>query len=104
MKYYFKDTDTLGKRIRIIRILKGWTQKELGQKVNLSQSGIYQLESDRCRQTRKIVAFSKVLGVPPEELDPYNKPTHDNKENEKRFELLRELLQQIFPDWKQINS
>lgn len=98
MKYYFKDTDTLGKRIRKIRRLKGWTQKELAEKVNLSQSGIYQLESDRCQQTRRIVALSKVLGVPPEELDPFEKLPIINKKLSERFNL----LQQVFPDWQEI--
>lgn len=98
MKYQFNDTDTLGKRIRKIRILKGWTQKELADKVNLSQSSIYQLENNRCHQTRKIVALSKVLGVPPEELDTYERMPIINKEKSERFVL----LQQVFPDWNEI--
>ena len=98
MSYYFKSTDTLGKRIRKIRILKGWTQKELAEKVNLSQSGIYQLESDKCQQTRRIVALSKVLGVQPEELDPFERLPTINKKRSERFNL----LQQVFPDWQEI--
>lgn len=98
MKYHFDATETLGKRIRKIRILKGWTQKELAEKVNLSQSGIYQLESDRCHQTRKIVALSKVLGVPPEELDPFEQMPKINKDSFKRFEDMKRQ----YPDWQKL--
>lgn len=98
MKYHFNETDTLGKRIRKIRIMKGWTQKELAEKVNLSQSGIYQLESDRCHQTRKIVALSKVLGVSPDELDPFEQIPKINKDCINRFNL----MQKEFPDWQNL--
>lgn len=99
MKVHFKETDTLGHRIRILRLNMGLTQKELGEKVNLSQSGIYQLESDKCLQTRKIAAFSRVFGVPPEELDTYdNKKRFGNSANSERFNL----LSQVFPDWQDL--
>lgn len=99
MKVHFKETATLGDRIRTLRLDMGLTQKELGEKVNLSQSGIYQLESNRCHQTRKIAAFSKVFGVPPEELDTYdNQKRLSSSVHMERFNLLT----QVFPDWQEI--
>jgi transcriptional regulator with XRE-family HTH domain len=99
MNIQFKETDTLGHRIRILRLNMGLTQKELGEKVNLSQSGIYQLESDKCHQTRKLAAFSKVFGIPPEELDTYD--THKRlppKSHQERFKSLK----RDYPDWWEI--
>ena len=94
---------TLGEKVRRLRLSKGWTQEQLGNRANLSQAGIARIERGECQQTRKIVSLSNALGVRPEELDSYDKDVELKKKNTNhlsRFSMLRKQ----FPDWQDIIS
>lgn len=93
------NTDTIGNIIKKWRIQKGWSQERLGKEVNLTQSAIYMLEKGKCKQTRKVVALSKVMGIPPHVLDNYDEHTHNIKQEcIHRFNEMAEK----FPDWRSL--
>jgi SOS-response transcriptional repressor LexA len=48
----------------------GLSQKELGRRVGLTQQAIGEIERGVAKQTVKITAIARVLGVPVEHLDP----------------------------------
>lgn len=87
--------ETLGGRIKKLRELKGWSQRELGYKVNLSSAGIHKIESNKTNHTTKLAAFCRVFDVDARNLD-----TADDTE-EKKSSLIS-LVQKTFPNWKEI--
>lgn len=62
-------TSTLGERIQQARKHAGLTQKELADKVGISQTAIHKLECGRSKLSRKTVAIALTCGVDPIWLD-----------------------------------
>lgn len=60
--------DTLGKRVAYRRRLLGFSQKELGLKVGVSQQAIEKIENDATKRPRNFVELADVLGLEPYEL------------------------------------
>ena len=85
---------TFGRKVKELRISRGWTQQELAKKVNLTQSAIHRIEKEQSKQSIKFMAFSKVFNVHPEILYTCD----DDEERSRKFSLLK----QVFPDWKNI--
>jgi transcriptional regulator with XRE-family HTH domain len=90
---------TMGKKIKTLRINKGWTVSYLARIANMSQSAISRIENDECKHTRKIITFAKIFDVRAELLDNADEDvTSLSPEAKKKFELLK----QVFPDWQEI--
>jgi transcriptional regulator with XRE-family HTH domain len=103
MNLQHKGSERMGTMIRNWRLKNDWSQRRLGKEVNLSQSAIYMLEKGKYNQTRKIVALAKVMGIPPEELDTYDKDSRiKNKKDVDKFNLIKTVLDALVPDWKKV--
>ncbi|TDH35683.1 helix-turn-helix domain-containing protein [Pseudohoeflea suaedae] len=63
---------TLGAAIRRAREARGWSQTELGERVNLSVAAISKIENGGTRNPRNLARFAEVLGV--DFLAPKPKP------------------------------
>ncbi|MFK7088661.1 helix-turn-helix transcriptional regulator [Chromobacterium violaceum] len=61
--------DTLGRRVRIEREKKGWTQRALARRAGVGHSTIVGIEVERVRETRKLVPIARALGVAPQWLE-----------------------------------
>ncbi|MBF0436974.1 MAG: LexA family transcriptional regulator [Magnetococcales bacterium] len=61
--------DTLAERIRLARKHADLTQKELADKVGISQTAVHKLEIGRSRLSRKTVTIALTCGVDPIWLD-----------------------------------
>lgn len=59
---------TIGERVVYRRRLLGLSQKELGEKVGVSQQAIEKIEKDTTKRPRKFVELSDALGLEPYEL------------------------------------
>ncbi|MBF0623505.1 MAG: helix-turn-helix domain-containing protein [Magnetococcales bacterium] len=57
--------NTLSGRIRIAREQAGFTQKELADRVGISQTAVHKLECGRSRSSRRTVAIAMSCGVDP---------------------------------------
>jgi len=58
---------TVGGRIRIARLAKGWTQENLGTALNTDQTAVSSWERDRVKPSgAALVAISQLFGVPVE--------------------------------------
>lgn len=71
--------DTLAARVKKLRETLGWTQQQLADAANVSQSMIGNIESGARAQPRKLPQLAKALGVTAEYLSsgegperPYN--------------------------------
>lgn len=64
------ESDTLGARIRLLRMRKGWTQTDLGQQLNTDNTAISAWERDRAKPAGAgLTALALVLGVTPGVLE-----------------------------------
>lgn len=58
---------TIGKKIAELRNQRGWTTRQLAEKVGVSHSSISQYEADESIPRRKVVnELSRIFGVKPE--------------------------------------
>lgn len=72
---------TIGERIREIRVSKGLTQKQLGEKCNMADSAIRRYESGKGNPTGKtLTRIADALQIPVYELMGYSLK-HDTPEN-----------------------
>ncbi|HAT51012.1 MAG TPA: hypothetical protein DCS88_11865, partial [Alphaproteobacteria bacterium] len=62
-------TSTLSERIQKARKHAGLTQKDLADKVGISQTAVHKLECGRSRSSRRTVAIALTCGVDPIWLD-----------------------------------
>jgi transcriptional regulator with XRE-family HTH domain len=62
--------DTLGGRVAFLRLLKGWSQKDLARESACSQPTISDLEGDKTKEVtaRLLWSVAKALGTTPEYL------------------------------------
>lgn len=60
--------NSLGKRVSFRRHLMGWSQKELGARVGVSQQAIEKIENDSTKRPRQFVELAETLGLEPYEL------------------------------------
>ena len=61
--------NSVGSRIRAVRIEHGWTQQQLAEQIGVSRSAVAQWETDRAGQLRDHLGLiAKVLGVSSEFL------------------------------------
>jgi transcriptional regulator with XRE-family HTH domain len=66
----------VGKKVRKIRELKGFTQEYLAEQLGISQRAYSKLERDEVKMSwDKIVAISRTLEVRPEDLVTFNEET-----------------------------
>ena len=63
-----KDTLKIGERIRQERKAQGLTQKQLGEKLGITQQAIGQIESEKSIGTSTLKKIAAVLGTTPESL------------------------------------
>ncbi len=63
-------TKSLGLRISQLRQEKGWTQKELAQKVGISQNHVSRIEKDKMQPRHSTLkAVAEALGIDVEDLE-----------------------------------
>lgn len=83
----------LGRRIRSLRIQKGWTQQELGEKADINYKFLGEIE--RGQQNPSFVILAKIanaLGVDLPELFRFEHEISDRKEIETRItQILKKL-------------
>ncbi|MBF0135284.1 MAG: helix-turn-helix domain-containing protein [Magnetococcus sp. DMHC-1] len=65
MNLNLKQPNKLSSRIRIAREHAGFTQKELADRVGISQTAVHKLECGRSRSSRRTVAIAMTCGVDP---------------------------------------
>ncbi|MBF0176038.1 MAG: LexA family transcriptional regulator [Magnetococcales bacterium] len=65
MNLNLKQTNKLSSRIRTAREHAGFTQKELADRVGISQTAVHKLECGRSRSSRRTVAIAMTCGVDP---------------------------------------
>ncbi|MBP1627371.1 MAG: helix-turn-helix family protein [Holophagaceae bacterium] len=73
--------ETIGKRLKHVRMSHGWTQGELGDKLGVGQSQISRWERDQGEMwpaTRREI--SAILGISPEWLSTGNDPSAKKEE------------------------
>ncbi|MBF0439146.1 MAG: helix-turn-helix domain-containing protein [Magnetococcales bacterium] len=63
------DTNNLSHRIQTARKFAGLTQKQLADRVDISQTAVHKIECGRSRSSRKTVAIALTCGVDPIWLD-----------------------------------
>lgn len=61
-------------KVKTLRKLKGWTQKELAEEAKVSQQAIWKIESGKSSESRKLPQIAAALGVTAEELTGKNAP------------------------------
>ncbi len=60
---------TIGRRIKVLREERGWTQRQLGERCDLDHTAVSRIEHDRVRPTRRTLRdIARALGIPVEEL------------------------------------
>lgn len=62
-------TENLSDRIKIARKMAGLTQKQLSERVGISQTAVHKIESGMSRSSRRTVAIALTCGVDPIWLD-----------------------------------
>ena len=87
---------TLGGRIKKLREIKGWSQRELADKVNLTKTAIHKIESNKTIHTTKLASFCRVFDVDARNLDTVEEQSLSRKES------LISLVKKTFPNWKEI--
>lgn len=58
-RYALIDTSTFGGRLKQRRLEKGWTQKELAEKLDVSECTVYNWENGRCGPSRENLEIIK---------------------------------------------
>lgn len=92
----------LGRRIRALRSMKGWTQEELGQKADINYKFIGEIERGRQNPSLNVLyKIAKAMEVDLPELFRSEHEISDRKELETRIaKILKKLpedeLRQIF--------
>lgn len=76
-KYFYKINQSLGRKLKLLRIFNGLTLKEFGQKMHLSQQQIVKYENGtNSISPGRLMIICKVLNSNPmefyNELEPYN--------------------------------
>ncbi len=97
MKKAIKNVETLlGKRIRSLRNLKGWTQQELGERADINYKFLGEIERGQQNPSFQIlVKIAKALEVEILELFRFEHEISDRKQIEKR---INEILKDISDD------
>ncbi len=59
------DTLSLGERIALLRKRRGWTQRYLGNLVDLSQTDVWRIENGHTKNPhwKRMCAFADVFGI-----------------------------------------
>lgn len=91
---------TLGEKISHLRKLKGWTQTQLAEQIEMNPNHISRWEKNRVRPRRKILEQLSVLfGVPHDEFIPRNEVPEVPSFNQPRLEQqdpeLAEMIQKL---------
>lgn len=61
--------DTIGSRLKAVRLEKGWSQTELADKAGVSQSAIGNIESGTRKRPRDLLSIAKAVEVRAEWLE-----------------------------------
>jgi len=54
---------TMGKQVRKYRTLKGWSQRELGERSGLKHNTISEMETDSVGSIKAITKVAEALGI-----------------------------------------
>lgn len=60
----------LGEKVRQAREAKGWSQKQLGDRVGISQVAVKKIEAGDTKQSKFLPQIASALGLPMDELMP----------------------------------
>ena len=60
--------NAFAQRIKTLRLTKGLTQTELGEKLGMAYMAVFNWESGRLPRPNKLPKIARILGVEPEEL------------------------------------
>lgn len=89
----------VGERIREIRISKGWTQEELGEKAHLQYSYIGGVErGSRNISLSTLEKIMDALEVSPNEMFQFKNITIEKKEKKEVIKILESLLMERKPE------
>lgn len=70
MKWMYGSNTTLGKRIAQLRQDRGWTQKELADKAEITQNHVSRIEKDRMKPRRATMkGLAEAFGIRVEDLE-----------------------------------
>jgi transcriptional regulator with XRE-family HTH domain len=88
-----KEEVLLGRRIRALRAIKGWTQQELGNQADVNYKFIGEIERGQQNPSFNIlVKISNALGVEIFELFRFEQETFNRNEIEKRIQSILKKL------------
>ncbi len=88
-----KEEVLLGRRIRALRTIKGWTQQELGNQADVNYKFIGEIERGQQNPSFNIlVKISNALGVEIFELFRFEQETFNRNEIEKRIQSILKKL------------
>ena len=62
--------DTIARRVRMARHLRGWTQAELAAKASLTAQSVWRIEGGAMPQADTLAALAAALDVPADTLLP----------------------------------
>jgi len=65
------DQNTIGTMVRLLRLHKGWTQKELGKKAGLGAGVVYGVEVDRNTTIKTLTKLARALQCRVGDLLPF---------------------------------
>jgi len=88
-KAYENEKVLLGRRIRTLRQLKGWTQQELGERADINYKFLGEIERGQQNPSFEILfKIAAALGVAPPELFRFEQEISDRKEIESRIKKI----------------
>lgn len=61
-------TSTVGERVKEQRIKRGWSQSELGRRLDVTQAAISEIERDVTKQSGLLIPMATLFGVDAQEL------------------------------------
>lgn len=83
----------LGKRIRSLRVARGWTQQDLGEKAGISYKFIGEIERGKQNPSFSILAkISDALDIELKELFRFSNEIPTRKELEKEVERILKIM------------
>ena len=63
-----KTTDTVGKRVKALRVRRGWSQADLGARLGVTQAAISEIERDVTKQSGLLIPMATLFGIDAQEL------------------------------------
>lgn len=91
---------SIGEKIKELRMKKGWTQKELADKIDRKQNTISYIENGGGAEVDTVKALADILSVTSEYLmsDDIVNDINDNLINTKEFDFALNLIKSVLAD------